>query len=161
MNEIFRTGRRRMRIWLYGGFVLYLSVFTLVGQSLPAGLTLCISTQGHVALESLVDDARHPVHCWKTESPPKTSSLIPTRHGPDTREDNCAPCVDIPLFVGNNHTAYPSWTQPTFPPGDALRTGQHLAIAGPYPDHPARSDVSISLSGPLPPDTIRTVILLH
>ena len=161
VNPIVWIAHKRRYVGLYAGIVLYLSVFTLVGQSLPAGLTLCLSNRGHIALESLVDDSRHPMHCWQTPRSRETAYVTSTSHDPNIREDHCAPCVDIPLFVSNPQTAHLPGMQPKPVPTCVLFIAQLPSVSEPHPGHSFDLRAPIPLSGPYSPDTLRTVVLLH
>ena len=95
--------------------------------AVPTGV-LCLSADGHAALESFNSACCHP-----TEHPGETE---PAHALTSSVEERCGPCVDIPLVQ----------------PAPALKSGEHHGLEAP----PTVAVLPASIaSAPLPPDAAR------
>ena len=80
---------------------LTLSVYLLVGFGVTNSFILCIGEDGHVTVETAINDCcgLHPVVSSQTANQSHTENAISSADHPSD-EDHCGSCVDMPLVTG-------------------------------------------------------------
>jgi hypothetical protein len=93
-------------------FVVLLT-YVFLASNTSGELALCIGSNGHVALESLIHE-----HCHN--HPHIEHDLHSMDHEHDRHEESphCKPCIDIPIFIGPMDNRLP--LEPVKPNQDAL-----------------------------------------
>jgi len=80
---------------------LTLSVYLLVGFGVTNSFILCIGEDGHVAVETAINDCcnQHPVISTQPANQSHTENVISSADHPSD-DNHCGSCIDVPLVTG-------------------------------------------------------------